>query len=150
MEIIERWDFMGWQETMQPDVGVQLTWNRTLATKIMFIVNKIFANSRTYPGDTITIHPAIEGLLHPDFYDNHRKTLMNRINVTFDDTMEKNFIEVKCLKMLENLNVMPEISSEGNTETITIKTIDNFSEEQIKEYMSGLIGYIIIDNLNAV
>ncbi len=75
---------------------------------------------------------------------------MNRINVTFDDTMEKNFIEVKCLKMLENLNVMPEISSEGNTETITIKTIDNFSEEQIKEYMSGLIGYIIIDNLNAV
>ena len=29
-ENIVTWDFMGWQETTAPDVGVQLNWNKTL------------------------------------------------------------------------------------------------------------------------
>lgn len=148
MEIIENWDFMGWKETMSPDVGVQLTWNRTLMTKIMLVSNKIHQHSRRYNADTITVHPSIEGLLHPDFYDDHRKLLMNQINVVFDESMDKNLIEIKSIRSLEQSEVIPELSEDGMMITFTHR--QNLSEEKIIEYLSGLIGFVVIENLTAV
>jgi hypothetical protein len=46
---------------------------------------------------------------------------------------------------LEDLKVIPVIDEHG---TITVKLIEDVPEEQVIEYIEGLIGYVIIENLN--
>ena len=93
--------------------------------------------------DTITMYPALEGLLHPDYYDNHKKILMG-CNVVFDDTMDKYVIELKNLNVLENLKVIPDTSVPGK---INMKRIEDCTEEQVINYIEGLMGFVIIENL---
>ena len=143
MENIVTWDFMGWKETQEPEVGLQLKWNKTLMEKFNLISSMISQKSYRGGADTITLHPAIEGLLHPDYYDSHRKSLLN-YNVVLDDTMDKYAIELKNLKILEDLKVIPESSAPGE---VNFKLISDCSEEQVVNYIEGLIGYVIVENL---
>jgi len=143
MENIIKWDFMGWKETSEPEVGLQLKWNKTLLEKFTQISSQINRNSLRGGADTITMYPALEGLLHPDYYDNHRKTLLG-CNVVFDDTMDKYSIELKNLNVLENLKVIPNTSVPGE---INLKKIEDCSEEEVVNYIEGLLGFVIIENL---
>jgi hypothetical protein len=143
MENIIKWDFMGWKETSEPEVGLQLKWNRTLLEKFTQISSQINRNSRRGGADTITMYPALEGLLHPDYYDNHRKTLLG-CNVVFDDTMDKYVIELKNLNILENLRTIPDLSVPGE---IDFKPLVSCTEEQVISYIEGLMGFVIIENL---
>jgi hypothetical protein len=143
MENIIKWDFMGWKETSEPEVGLQLKWNKTLLEKFTQISAQISRNSLRGGADTITMYPALEGLLHPDYYDNHRKTLLG-CNVVFDDTMDKYAIELKNLNILENLKVIPDTSVPGE---VNLKRIEDCTEEQVINYIEGLIGFVIIENL---
>jgi hypothetical protein len=93
--------------------------------------------------DTITMYPALEGLLHPDYYDNHRKVLMG-CNVIFDDTMDKYVIELKNINVLENLKAIPDVTSPGE---VNLKKIEDCDEEQVINYIEGLMGFVIIENL---
>ena len=144
MENIVTWDFMGWKENNEPEVGLQLKWNKTLLEKFTEVSSQINRNSMRGGADTITMYPALEGLLHPDYYDNHRKILMG-YNVVLDDTMDKYAIELKNLKILEDLKVIPESSVPGE---VTFKRIEDCTEEQVVDYIEGLIGYVIVENLN--
>ncbi len=141
---IVTWNFMGWQETTAPDVGVQLNWNKTLLEKFTQISSQINRNSRRGGVDTITMYPALEGLLHPDYYDNHRKLLMGNIKVVLDENMDKYAIELKNLKVLEDLKVIPDLSTPGE---VNMKRIVDCTEEEITNYIEGLIGFVIIENL---
>jgi hypothetical protein len=143
MENIVKWDFMGWRETSEPEVGLQLKWNKTLLEKFTQISSQINRNSLRGGADTITMYPALEGLLHPDYYDNHRKTLLG-CNVVFDDTMDKYAIEIKNLNVLENLKVIPDTSVPGE---VNMKRIEDCTEEQVVKYIEGLLGFVIIENL---
>jgi hypothetical protein len=143
MENIIKWDFMGWNEHNEPEVGLQLKWNKTLLEKFTQISSQINRNSLRGGADTITMYPALEGLLHPDYYDNHRKTLLG-CNVVFDDTMDKYVIELKNLKVLEDLKVIPDVSVPGE---INMKKIEDCSEEQVVKYIEGLLGFVVIENL---
>lgn len=143
MENIVTWDFMGWKENNEPEVGLQLKWNKTLLEKFTKVSSQINRNSMRGGADTITMYPALEGLLHPDYYDNHRKILMG-YNVVLDDTMDKYAIELKNLKILEDLKVIPESSAPGE---VNFKLISDCSEEQVVNYIEGLIGYVIVENL---
>ena len=143
MENIIKWDFMGWKETSEPEVGLQLKWNKTLLEKFTQISSQINRNSMRGGADTITMYPALEGLLHPDYYDNHRKTLMG-LNVVFDDTIDKYAIELKKLNVLENLKVIPDTSVPGE---VNLKRIEDCTEEQVINYIEGLVGFVIIENL---
>jgi hypothetical protein len=145
MENIVTWDFMGWKENNEPEVGLQLKWNKTLLEKFTQISSQINRNSMRGGADTITLHPQIEGLLHPDYYDNYRKVLNNIYNVVLDENVDKYAIELKNLKVLEDLKVIPESSLPGE---VTFKQIEDSTEEQVIEYIEGLIGYVIIENLN--
>ena len=144
MENIVTWDFMGWKENNEPEVGLQLKWNKTLLEKFTEVSSQINRNSMRGGADTITMYPALEGLLHPDYYDNHRKILMGGYNVVLDDTMDKYAIELKNLKILEDLKVIPESSVPGE---VTVKRIEDCTEEQVVDYIEGLIGYVIVENL---
>ena len=145
MENIVTWDFMGWKENNEPEVGLQLKWNKTLLEKFTEISAQINRNSMRGGADTITLHPQIEGLLHPDNYDNHRKVLNNIYNVILDENVDKYAIELKNLKILEDLKVIPESSAPGE---VTLKRIEDCTEEQVVNYIEGLIGYVIVENLN--
>jgi hypothetical protein len=145
MENIVTWDFMGWKENNEPEVGLQLKWNKTLLEKFTEISAQINRNSMRGGADTITMYPALEGLLHPDYYDEHRKILMGNYNVVFDDTIDKYAIELKNLKVFEDLKVIPESSVPGE---VTLKRIEDCTEEQVVNYIEGLIGYVIVGNLN--
>lgn len=143
MENIIKWDFMGWKETSEPEVGLQLKWNKTLLEKFTQISSQINRNSMRGGADTITMYPALEGLLHPDYYDSHRKILMG-CNVVFDDTMDKYAIELKNLDVLENLRTIPDLSVPGE---IDFKPLVSCTEEQVINYIEGLMGFVIIENL---
>ena len=143
-ENIITWDFMGWRETQAPDGGVQLEWNKTLFAKFNQISSEISKKSFRGGADTITMYPALEGLLHPDFYDSHRKILMGGYNLVFDDTMDKYAIELKNSRVLEDLRFIPELSSPGE---INMKLVGDCSEEQVVNYIESLIGFVIIENL---
>jgi hypothetical protein len=145
MENIVKWDFMGWKETSEPEVGLQLKWNKTLLEKFTQISLQIRINSLRGGADTITMYPALEGLLHPDYYDNHRKTLLG-CNVVFDDTMDKYAIELKNLKVLEDLKVIP-VSEYEDINRMVMKRIEDCTEEQVVKYIEGLLGFVIIENL---
>ena len=138
------WDFMGWQETTAPDVGVQLNWNKTLLEKFSQISSQINRNSRRGGVDTITMYPALEGLLHPDYYDNHKKVLMGNINVILDENVDKYAIKLENLTILENLKTIPDTSIPGE---ITFKPLNECSEEQVVNYIEGLLGFVIVENL---
>ena len=135
---------MGWKEHSEPEVGLQLKWNKTLLEKFTQISAQINRNSMRGGADTITMYPALEGLLHPDYYDNHRKILMGGYNVVFDDTMDKYAIELKNLRVLEDLKVIPVIESEG---VVNMKKIEDCLEEQVVNYIEGLVGFVVIENL---
>ena len=143
-ENIVIWDFMGWKETTAPDVGVQLNWNKTLLEKITQVSSQINRNSLRGGADTITIYPALEGLLHPDYYDNHRNTLMGNIKVVLDDSMDKYAIKLENLSILEDLKVIPDTSVQGE---VNFKKISDCTEEQVVSYIEGLIGFVIVENL---
>ena len=143
-ENIVIWDFMGWKETTAPDVGVQLNWNKTLLEKITQVSSQINRNSLRGGADTITMYPALEGLLHPDYYDNHRNTLMGNIKVVLDDSMDKYAIKLENLSILEDLKVIPDTSVQGE---VNFKKISDCTEEQVVSYIEGLIGFVIVENL---
>ncbi len=143
-ENIVTWDFMGWKEHSEPEVGLQLKWNKTLLEKFTQVSSQINKHSLRGGADTITMYPALEGLLHPDYYDNHRKILMGGYNVVFDDTMDKYVIELKNLRVLEDLKVITESSVPGE---VTLKRIEDCSEEQVVNYIEGLVGFVVIENL---
>ena len=105
---------------------------------------QINRNSMRGGADTITMYPALEGLLHPDYYDNHRKILMGGYNVVLDDTMDKYAIELKNLRILEDLKVITESSVQGE---VTLRRIEDCTEEQVINYSEGLMGFVIIENL---
>ena len=144
MENIVTWDFMGWKENNEPEVGLQLKWNKTLLEKFTQVSSQINRHSMRGGADTITMYPALEGLLHPDYYDSHRKNLMG-YKIVFDDTMDKYAIELKNLSLLEDLKVIPETSTPGE---VNMKLISDCTEEQVINYIEGLIGFVIIENLN--
>jgi hypothetical protein len=143
-ENIVIWDFMGWKETTAPDVGVQLNWNKTLLEKITQVSSQINRNSLRGGADTITMYPALEGLLHPDYYDNHRNTLMGNIKVVLDDSMDKYAIKLENLSILEDLKVIPDTSVHGE---VNFKKTSDCNEEQVVSYIEGLIGFVIVENL---
>lgn len=143
-ENIVTWDFMGWQETTAPDVGVQLNWNKTLLEKFTRISSQINRNSLRGGADTITMYPALEGLLHPDYYDSHRKVLMGNIKVILDENVDKYAIKLENLTILENLKVIPDTSVPGE---VTFKALSDCTEEQVVNYIEELIGFVIIENL---
>jgi hypothetical protein len=138
------WDFMGWQATTAPDVGVQLNWNKTLLETFTKISSQINRNSLRGGADTITMYPALEGLLHPDYYDNHRKMLMGNIKVVLDETVDKYAIKLENLGVLEDLKTIPDTSVPGE---VTFKPLSVCTEEQVVNYIEGLIGFVIIENL---
>lgn len=135
---------MGWRETQEPAVGVQLEWNKTLFAKFNQISSEISKISLRGGADTITMYPALEGLLHPDFYDNHRKILLGGYNLVFDENMDKYAIELKNVRALENLQLIPDLTKDGE---INMKRVEDCSEEQVVNYIEGLVGYVIIENL---
>jgi hypothetical protein len=89
------------------------------------------------------MYPALEGLLHPDYYDNNRKILMGH-KIVFDETMDKYAIELKNLRLLEDLKVIPDSSTPGE---VNLKRIEDCSEEQVVNYIEGLMGFVLIENL---
>ena len=93
---------------------------------------------------TITMYPALEGLLHPDYYENHKKVLMGNINVILDENIDKYAIKLENLTILEDLKEIPDSSVLGMT---TFKRIGDCTEEQVVNYIEGLIGFVIIENL---
>lgn len=135
---------MGWKEHHKPRVGLQLEWNKTLLDKFTQISSQINRNSMRGGADTITMYPALEGLLHPDYYDNHRKILMGGYTIVFDENMDKYAIELKNLRVLEDLKVIPESSTPGE---INMKPIEDCPEEQVIDYIEGLVGFVVIENL---
>ena len=144
MENIIVWDFMGWKKNNEPEVGLQLKWNKTLIEKFTQVSLKIAKNSFRSGADTITMSPALEGLLHPDYYDNHRKILSNGYNIIFDETVDRYVIKLENLKVLEDLKVIPENNIPGE---IIFKPITECAEEQIINYIEGLVGFVIVENL---
>jgi len=141
---IVTWDFMGWKEHSEPEVGLQLKWNKTLLEKFTQISAQINRNSLRGSADTITIYPTLEGLLHPDYYDNHRKILMGGYTVVLDDTIDKYAIELKNLRVLEDLKTIPDTSVSGE---VTFKPLNDCTEEQIVNYIEGLVGFVVVENL---
>jgi hypothetical protein len=135
---------MGWKEHSEPEVGLQLKWNKTLLEKFTQVSAQINRNSLRGGADTITMYPALEGLLHPDYYDNHRKILMGGYTVVLDDTIDKYAIELKNLRVLEDLKTIPDTSVSGE---ITFKPLNDCTEEQIVNYIEGLVGFVVIENL---
>jgi hypothetical protein len=91
------------------------------------------------------MYPALEGLLHPDYYENHKKVLMGNINVILDENVDKYAIKLENISILEDLKVIPDVSVPGE---ISVKLIEDCTEEQVVNYIEGLIGFVIIENLN--
>ena len=65
--------------------------------------------------------------------------------IVFDDTMDKYAMELKNLTVLEDLKVIPDTSTPGE---VNMKLINDCTEEQVINYIEGLIGFVIIENLN--
>ena len=144
MENIITWDFMGWKENNEPEVGLQLKWNKTLIEKFIQVSLNIHKSSLRGGADTITMSPALEGLLHPDFYDNHRKTINGGYNVIFDESVDRYVIKLENLKVLNDLEVIPENFKPGE---VIFKPLSECTEEQIVSYIEGLVGFVVVENL---
>ena len=144
MENIITWDFMGWKENNEPEVGLQLKWNKTLIEKFIQVSAKIHQSSFRGGADTITMSPALEGLLHPDYYDNHRKTLNGGYQVILDETVDRYVIRLENLKVLEYLKFIPDNSIEDE---INFRSLNECNKEEIVNYIEGLLGFVIVENL---
>jgi hypothetical protein len=144
MENIITWDFMGWKENNEPEVGLQLKWNKTLIEKFIQVSAKIHQSSFRGGADTITMSPALEGLLHPDYYDNHRKILNGGYQVILDETVDRYVIRLENLKVLENLKFIPDNSIEDE---INFRPLNECNKEEIVNYIEGLVGFVIVENL---
>lgn len=141
---IESWDLRGWMGNVEPTPDAQREWNKTLISKINLVSNKIAASSFRGNADTIVINPEIEIILHPDLYDDHKKTLSNGIYVVLDPSIDRDRIEVKNLSALEDLNVIPVVNESGN---VTLLPLDDCSEDQIVSHINSLIGFVVIENI---
>jgi hypothetical protein len=103
--------------------------------------------------DTIVIHPSIEWLFNNNYYDNSTKMLLQRYQIKFDESINRNIIKLENLKLLDNLIMIPkkfDIGDEGNVHNMPIvkfENINSYSQNEIDEYKSGLGGYIEILNL---
>ena len=58
--------------------------------------------------------------------------------------MDKYAIELKNLRVLEDLKVIPDSSVSGE---INMKQIEDCTEEEIVNYIEGLVGFVVIENL---
>jgi hypothetical protein len=58
--------------------------------------------------------------------------------------MDKYAIELKNLRVLEDLKTIPDTSVPGE---VTFKSLSECSEELIVDYIEGLVGFVIISNL---
>lgn len=141
---IEHWDLRGWMGNVEPTPDAQREWNKTLIHKINLVSSKIAASSFRGNADTIVINPDIEIILHPDLYDDHKKTLANGIYVVLDPSVDKDRIEVKNLSALEDLRVIPVVNEPGS---VTLLPLDDCSEDQIVSHINSLIGFVVIENI---
>ena len=69
---------------------------------------------------------------------------MGGYNVVLDETMDKYAIELKNLRILEDLKVIADSSAPGE---VTLRRIEDCTEEQVINYIEGLMGFVIIENL---
>ena len=69
---------------------------------------------------------------------------MGGYTVVLDDTMDKYAIELKNLRVLEDLKTIPDTSVSGE---VTFKPLNDCAEEQIVNYIEGLVGFVVIENL---
>jgi hypothetical protein len=60
--------------------------------------------------------------------------------------MDKYAIELKNLKVLEDLKVIP-VSEYEDINRMSMKRIEDCSEEEVVNYIEGLLGFVIIENL---
>jgi hypothetical protein len=59
--------------------------------------------------------------------------------------VDKYAIKLENISILEDLKVIPDVSVPGE---ISVKLIEDCTEEQVVNYIEGLIGFVIIENLN--
>ena len=69
---------------------------------------------------------------------------MGGYNVVLDETIDKYAIELKNLRLLEDLKVIPDSSTQGE---VNLKRIEDCTEEQVVNYIEGLMGFVLIENL---
>ena len=69
---------------------------------------------------------------------------MGGYTVVLDDTMDKYAIELKNLRVLEDLKAIPDTSVSGE---VTFKPLNDCTEEQIVNYIEGLVGFVVVENL---
>jgi hypothetical protein len=69
---------------------------------------------------------------------------MGGYTVVLDDTMDKYAIELKNLRVLEDLKTIPDTSVSGE---VTFKPLNDCTEEQIVNYIEGLVGFVVVENL---
>jgi hypothetical protein len=58
--------------------------------------------------------------------------------------MDKYAIKLENISILEDLKVIPDVSVPGE---VTFKVLSDCTEEQVVNYIEGLIGFVIIENL---
>ena len=144
------WDY---KNPENESIENQSEWNYT----IIFYINHISALVHKFSlrggVDTIVIHPSIEWLFNNNYYDNSTKMLLQRYQIKFDESINRNIIKLENLKLLDNLIMIPkkfDIGDEGNVHNMPIvkfEHINSYSQNEIDEYKSGLGGYIEILNL---
>lgn len=143
-----------WDYKIPEDNSIQFQpdWNMTIISKIHYISNLVHSYSLCGGVDTITIHPSIEWLFNNKFYDTN-KMLLQRYQITFEESINRNIIKLENLKLLDNLIMIPtkmEIGEPGNDHDMPIvnfQHINSYTQDEIDYYKSGLGGYIEILNL---
>jgi hypothetical protein len=140
---VEHWDLRGWMGIVEPTPSAQRMWNKSLIEKINLVSNKILESSIRYGTDTMILHHDLEILLDSEHYDDFRKKLNNVIDVVYDIEVDRSIIQLQSRKGLEDLSLIP-FKVDGN---VVMKPLESCSEEEIKKYVEGLIGFILIDNI---
>lgn len=140
---IEHWDLRGWMGIVEPTPNAQRTWNKSLIEKINLVSDKILESSMRYGADTMILHHDLEILLDSEQYDDFRKKLNNVIDVVYDVEVDRSIIQLQSRRGLEDLSLIP-FKLDGN---LVMKPIESCSEEEIKKYVEGLIGFVVIDNI---
>jgi hypothetical protein len=140
---VEHWDLRGWMGIVEPTPNAQRMWNKSLIEKINLVSDKILESSMRYGADTMILHHDLEILLDSEHYDDFRKKLNNVIDAIYDIEVDRNIIQLQSRKGLEDLSLIP-FKIDGN---VVMKPFESCSEEEIKKYVEGLIGFIIIDSL---
>jgi hypothetical protein len=128
---------------VEPTPSAQRMWNKSLIEKINLVSDKILESSMRYDADTIILHHDLEILFDSEHYDDFRKKLNNVIDVVYDIEVDRSIIQLQSRKGLEDLSLIP-FKVDGN---VVMKSLESCSEEEIKKYVEGLIGFILIDNI---